>query len=106
MVPPPASTSLNVATADDDQRRQALLDVLQNQTITSVLQPIVSLRDGAVFGYEALGRGPAGTPLEGPEALIQCALENGRMSAASRAVAGLSAQAQNLEGLIEQMQNC
>lgn len=79
MVPPPASTSLNVATADDDQRRQALLDVLQNQTITSVLQPIVSLRDGAVFGYEALGRGPAGTPLEGPEALIQCALENGRM---------------------------
>lgn len=79
MVPPPASTSLNVATADDDQRRQALLDVLQNQTITSVLQPIVSLRDGAVFGYEALGRGPAGTPLESPEALIQCALENGRM---------------------------
>jgi len=28
------------------------------------------------------------------------------MSAASRAVAGLSAQAKNLEGLIEQMQNC
>ena len=28
------------------------------------------------------------------------------MSAASRAVAGLSAQVQNLEGLIEQMQNC
>lgn len=79
MVPPPASTSLNVATADDEQRRQDLLDVLQNQAITSVLQPIVSLRDGAVFGYEALGRGPAGTPLENPEALIQCALENGRM---------------------------
>lgn len=79
MVPPPASMSLNVATADDEQRRQDLLDVLQNQAITSVLQPIVSLRDGAVFGYEALGRGPAGTPLENPEALIQCALENGRM---------------------------
>ena len=28
------------------------------------------------------------------------------MNAASRAVAGLSAQAQNLEGLIEQMQSC
>lgn len=79
MAPPPASTTLNVATADDEQRRQGLLDVLQNQTITSVLQPIVSLRDGAVFGYEALGRGPVGTPLENPEALIQCALENGRM---------------------------
>ena len=79
LVPPPASTLLKVATADNEQRRQALLDVLQNQTITSVLQPIVSLRDGAVFGYEALGRGPAGTPLENPEALIQCALENGRM---------------------------
>lgn len=79
LVPPPASTSLPAVAADDEQRCQALLDVLQNQTITSVLQPIVSLRDGAVFGYEALGRGPAGTPLENPEALIQCALENGRM---------------------------
>lgn len=80
LVPPPASTSLKTAVAhDDEQRREALLDVLQNQAITSVLQPIVSLRDGAVFGYEALGRGPAGTPLENPEVLIQCALEHGRM---------------------------
>ena len=64
-------------------RRQELLDVLHNQKITTVLQPIASLRDGAVFGYEALGRGPAGTPLEGPEALIHCALENGRMNVIS-----------------------
>lgn len=79
MAPPPASKSLMTEASDKVQRRQALFDVLQNQTITSVLQPIVSLRDGAVFGYEALGRGPAGTPLENPEALIQCALENRRM---------------------------
>ena len=79
LVSPPVSTLLKVAAAGDEHRRQALLDVLQNQAISSVLQPIVSLRDGAVFGYEALGRGPAGTSLENPEALIQCALENGRM---------------------------
>lgn len=70
------SASASLAAA---QRRQEFLDVLHNQKITTVLQPIASLRDGSVFGYEALGRGPAGTALEGPEALIQCALENGRM---------------------------
>ena len=73
-----SSTPARVPVEETD--RQAFLEVLHNQKITSVLQPIVSLRDGAVFGYEALGRGPAGTLLENPETLIQCALENGCMA--------------------------
>jgi EAL domain-containing protein (putative c-di-GMP-specific phosphodiesterase class I) len=42
----------------------ALLDV------RSVYQPIVHLGSGEVVGYEALARGPAGTPLESPAALF------------------------------------
>ena len=87
LAPPPVSKSLAVDAALDagaayatgTPDRQDFLDLLHNQQITSVLQPIISLRDGAVFGYEALGRGPAGTVLENPETLIQCALENGCM---------------------------
>ena len=88
LVPPPVAMCLPVDAPESSTParvpveatdRQAFLDVLHNQEITSVLQPIVSLRDGAVFGYEALGRGPAGTLLENPETLIQCALENGCM---------------------------
>ena len=83
LAPPPVSKSLAVDAALDagagyatgTPDRQEFLDLLHNQQITSVLQPIISLRDGAVFGYEALGRGPAGTVLENPETLIQCALE-------------------------------
>ena len=86
LAPPPVSKSLTFAAAEGASAyvtgipdRQAFLDLLHSQQISSVLQPIVSLRDGAVFGYEALGRGPAGTVLENPETLIQCALENGCM---------------------------
>lgn len=74
----PTPTAL-AAAVDEAHERQLLWDVLGNQNISSVLQPIVSLRDGSVFGYEALGRGPTGTLLEGPEALIRCALKHGRM---------------------------
>ena len=67
------------ATALAAEERQALWDILHNKSIHSVLQPIISLRDGSIFGFEALGRGPAGSPLEGPEALINAALRHGRM---------------------------
>ena len=87
LAPPLVSKAFDVAANAENNSayttgipdRQAFLDLLHNQEITSVLQPIVSLRDGAVFGYEALGRGPTGTVLENPETLIQCALENGCM---------------------------
>ncbi|WP_291440155.1 GGDEF domain-containing protein [Desulfovibrio sp.] len=67
------------ATALAAEERQALWDILHNKSIHSVLQPVVSLRDSSVLGYEALGRGPVGSPLGNPEALINAALRHGRM---------------------------
>jgi EAL domain-containing protein (putative c-di-GMP-specific phosphodiesterase class I) len=43
---------------------------MENRLITTVFQPIVSLRDGSVFGYEALSRGPENTDLRSPAAIF------------------------------------
>ncbi|MBV8172539.1 MAG: EAL domain-containing protein [Candidatus Eremiobacteraeota bacterium] len=61
-VPPPTYER------DDD-----LEQVLNENRIRSVFQPIVSLGDGSVFGYEALSRGPIGTRLESADALFTAA---------------------------------
>ena len=53
-----------------------LEDIIKSSDIRSVFQPIVSLRDGSVLGYEALSRGPKGTELENPERLFAVAEEH------------------------------
>ena len=45
--------------------------------IRSIYQPIVRLEDRRVIAYEALARGPAGSPLELPEALFATARREG-----------------------------
>lgn len=45
-------------------------DVLRTGSVATRFQPIVDLRSGVVFGYEALARGPRETPLETPDALF------------------------------------
>ena len=55
--------------------KEQLRQIIENEEIVSVFQPIVSLRDGSVLGYEALSRGPAGTMLESPDMLFQVAEE-------------------------------
>ncbi len=59
--------------------RKQLAEIIKNANLRIVFQPIVSLRDGSVFGYEALCRGPAGSPLENPDALFGIAAESGRL---------------------------
>ncbi len=54
---------------------EKLQEIIKNAQITSVFQPIVSLRDGGVLGYEALSRGPKGSELESPEMLFSVAEE-------------------------------
>lgn len=54
---------------------EELQDIIKKAQITSVFQPIVSLRDGTVLGYEALSRGPKGSELESPEMLFSVAEE-------------------------------
>lgn len=71
--------------ADKPDRKQPtelqkqLTRILDDKAIQTVFQPIVSLRDGAVLGYEALSRGPVNTPLQNPDALFAVALESGKI---------------------------
>ncbi|WP_052487082.1 bifunctional diguanylate cyclase/phosphodiesterase [Gordoniibacillus kamchatkensis] len=67
--------------------------ILQQQSIYSVYQPIVSLETGAVFGYEALTRGPQGSALQRPDLLFGFAENCGHLYtldrlARERAIAG------------------
>ena len=52
--------------------------VLEGRRLRSVLQPVVDLRTGGVVAHEALLRGPAGSVLEAPLALIAAARAAGR----------------------------
>lgn len=47
--------------------------VIDARTVRSVFQPLVHLATGEVVGYEALSRGPAGSPLEQPLDLLGAA---------------------------------
>lgn len=44
-----------------------------------VFQPIADLAGATILGYEALMRGPAGSPLESPERLLRAARDRGRL---------------------------
>ncbi len=50
-------------------------ELIKRDGIRTLLQPIVALRSGRVMGYEALSRGPAGSPLEQPDRLFGAARE-------------------------------
>jgi EAL domain-containing protein (putative c-di-GMP-specific phosphodiesterase class I)/DNA-binding response OmpR family regulator len=53
--------------------RERLVRVIQEKSVGTVFQPVVNLQTGAIVGYEALSRGPAGTELENPEVLFELA---------------------------------
>lgn len=55
-----------------DERGQ-LLEILASGQLRTVFQPIRRLGDQSVLGYEALVRGPAGTPLQSPARLFDLA---------------------------------
>lgn len=55
--------------------RTTLQDVILGEGLTSVYQPIVDLGTGDIFAFEALTRGPRGTPLESPATLFAIADE-------------------------------
>ena len=57
----------------DFQTRCRLQDVLLGHQVTTVFQPIVDLQTGAVHGFEALSRGPAGTQQHSPMNLFEAA---------------------------------
>jgi EAL domain-containing protein (putative c-di-GMP-specific phosphodiesterase class I) len=51
--------------------------VLRVGALYPVYQPIVSMVDGSVYAHEALIRGPQGTPLHTPDALMRAAADEG-----------------------------
>lgn len=59
--------------ADDDD----LATLLRGGRLRSLLQPLVDLRSQNVVAHEALLRGPAGSALESPQALIDAARASG-----------------------------
>ncbi|MBU66856.1 MAG: diguanylate phosphodiesterase [Cupriavidus sp.] len=68
----------------------SIADCLEQQLLRPVFQPIGSLCTGEGFGYEALIRGPAGTPLESPIALFAEAMRVGLMVPLERLAARIS----------------
>ena len=56
-----------------------IADCLEHKYLRPVFQPIGSLATGDILGYEALIRGPAGTPLESPVALFAEAARAGAL---------------------------
>ncbi|MGI6227623.1 MAG: EAL domain-containing protein [Peptococcales bacterium] len=52
-----------------------LRKTLKEKDIRTVYQPIVSLKDGTILGYEALSRGPMGSLLETPIVLFETAMK-------------------------------
>lgn len=55
--------------------------ILDGRLIVSRYQPIVRLDSGNVAGYEALARGPHGSPLEFPDRLFAAARASGQLDA-------------------------
>lgn len=60
---------------------RAFREVLELGRVRAVFQPIVNLRGGAVFAWEALTRGPAKSVLESPTMLFDVAEEAGAIFA-------------------------
>ncbi len=84
---PPAPSPVAAALAEarlqhgDRSRaiRDAVADVLAEGAVEVGFQPVVELATGDVVGYEALARGPRGTPLERPDRLFAAARAAGRL---------------------------
>jgi EAL domain-containing protein (putative c-di-GMP-specific phosphodiesterase class I)/GGDEF domain-containing protein len=54
-----------------------LAQLIRNDGLHSVFQPIADLKDGAIYGHEALIRGPHESTLHSADALLQAAQDEG-----------------------------
>lgn len=55
---------------DERRRYDELRQIIHNKQISTVYQPIYNLSDNALYGYEALSRGPAGSYFENPDMIF------------------------------------
>jgi len=61
------------ASALEHANWQMIRQIVQHRQINILYQPIISLRDGEILGYEALARGPAGSQYESAASLFAAA---------------------------------
>jgi EAL domain-containing protein (putative c-di-GMP-specific phosphodiesterase class I) len=66
--------------------------ILRNRAVYPVFQPVVSVADERVVGFEALARGPKGTPYESPEDMFKAAERLGRSADLDWMCAGVAAE--------------
>lgn len=57
----------------DQELKKVITSILESRTVETLFQPIVDLADSNIIGYEALVRGPKGSPLHLPENLFATA---------------------------------
>jgi diguanylate cyclase (GGDEF)-like protein len=62
------------------EQLSALSSILSQSGLHSLFQPIISLSERRILGYEALSRGPSNSPLHSPVALFAVARQAGRLS--------------------------
>ncbi|MEO6679583.1 MAG: bifunctional diguanylate cyclase/phosphodiesterase [Pseudomonas sp.] len=62
------------------EQLSALSSILAQSGLHSLFQPIISLSERRIIGYEALSRGPSNSPLHSPIALFAVARQAGRLS--------------------------
>jgi EAL domain-containing protein (putative c-di-GMP-specific phosphodiesterase class I) len=63
-----------------EERAAALDEIIERRLVRSLYQPIVDFTTGGVVGYEALVRGPEGSPLERPDLLFDAARHADRIA--------------------------
>ncbi|MFF7708086.1 EAL domain-containing protein [Pseudomonas sp. NPDC007930] len=83
------------------EQLSALTAIINGNGIHSLFQPIVSLSERRILGYEALSRGPSNSPLHSPINLFTVARQTGRLSeleVACRQSACKQFSGQRLEG--------
>jgi EAL domain-containing protein (putative c-di-GMP-specific phosphodiesterase class I) len=66
--------------AVEDVLVAALDEVLRDRSVVALYQPIVHMDSGEVVAYEALARGPEGSPVQYPDKLFATARATGRLA--------------------------
>jgi EAL domain-containing protein (putative c-di-GMP-specific phosphodiesterase class I) len=77
MSPEPRPTG-RVGVKDAPRGYASVCEVIDDRAVWTAFQPIVRLDTREVVGYEALSRGPAGTPWQDPIAMFEAARAVGR----------------------------
>ncbi|PHS69998.1 MAG: diguanylate phosphodiesterase [Methylophaga sp.] len=67
-------------TEEEFLKYKSLEEILETAALTPLFQPIVSIRENKIYGYEALIRGPSDGPLHSPINLFDAASRHGRLA--------------------------